>query len=312
MVRKYVIPILALVGVIFAAWMATQASKTAPHSKPIAEPPRSPFADKISGSGIVEASTRNISIGTHVSGIVDRVYVKVNQRVKAGDPLFVLDGRKQRADLSVSEAGLPAAEANLQDLRAQLSIAESVKDPRAISVEDLNKRRFAVQAAEARVATARAEIDAARVDIDLLTVRTPVEGEILQVNIQPGEFASSGAARDPLILLGNLDKLHVRVDIDENDAWRFQPKAPAMAFVRGNAQLKTDLTFEYVEGYVVPKRSLTGDSTERVDTRVMQVLYSFQRSKLPVYPGQLMDVYIDDLTPRSVQPAGNQKEVKKK
>jgi RND family efflux transporter MFP subunit len=299
-------------GVIFAAWMATQASKTAPHSKPIAEPPRSPFADKISGSGIVEASTRNISIGTHVSGIVDRIYVKVNQRIKAGDPLFVLDGRKQRADLSVREAGLLAAEANLQDLRAQLGIAESVKDPRAISVEDLNKRRFAVQAAEARVATARAEIDAARVDIDLLTVRTPVEGEILQVNIQPGEFASSGAARDPLILLGNLDKLHVRVDIDENDAWRFQPKAPAMAFVRGNAQLKTDLTFEYVEGYVVPKRSLTGDSTERVDTRVMQVLYSFHRSKLPVYPGQLMDVYVDDLTPRPVQPAGPQKEVKKK
>lgn len=312
MVRKYVIPILALMGVIFAAWMATQASKTAPHSKPIAEPSRSPFADKISGSGIVEASTRNISIGTHVSGVVDRIYVRVNQRIKAGDPLFSLDSRKQRADLSVREAGLLAAEANLQDLRAQLDIAESVKDPRAISVEDLNKRRFAVQAAEARVATARAEIDAARVDIDLLTVRTPVEGEILQINIQPGEFASSGAARDPLILLGNLDKLHVRVDIDENDAWRFQPKAPAMAFVRGNAQFKTDLTFEYVEGYVVPKRSLTGDSTERVDTRVMQVLYSFQRSKLPVYPGQLMDVYIDDLTPRPVQPAGPQKEVKKK
>jgi HlyD family secretion protein len=311
-IRKYVIPILALMGVIFAIWIATQASKTAPHSKPVAEPPRSPFADKISGSGIVEASTRNIAIGTHVSGVVDRVYVKVNQRVKAGDPLFVLDGRKLRADLAVREAGLPAAEANLEDLRAQLSLAESVKDPRAISVEDLNKRRFAVQAADARVATAQAEIEAARVDIDRLTVRTPVEGEILQVNIQPGEFAPSGVARDPLILLGNLDKLHVRVDIDENDAWRFQPRAPAVAFVRGNAQFKTDLAFEYVEGYVVPKRSLTGDSTERVDTRVMQVLYSFQRSKLPVYPGQLMDVYIDDLTPRSIQPPGTQKEEKKK
>jgi hypothetical protein len=57
-----------------------------------------------------------------------------------------------------------------------------------------------------------------------------------------------------------------------------------------------------VEAYVVPKRSLTGESTERVDTRVMQVVYSFKRGRLPIYPGQLMDVYIEDRAPRSDQP----------
>ena len=99
----------------------------------------------------------------------------------------------------------------------------------------------------ANVAAAEAEVKAARVEIDRLTVRAPVEGDILQVNIRPGEFAPSGATPEPLILLGNLDKLHVRVDIDENDAWRYQPDAPAVAYIRGNPQLKTDLTFEYVE-----------------------------------------------------------------
>jgi len=48
-----------------------------------------------------------------------------------------------------------------------------------------------------------------------------------------------------------------------------------------------------VEPYVVPKRSLTGDSTERVDTRVMQAVYSFPRGRLPVYVGQQMDVFIE-------------------
>ena len=197
-------------------------------------------------------------------------------------------------------------------LRQQRRIAEKIKDPRAISVDDLNKRRYAVEAAEARLVLARAdlklleagswkpdidvamanvaaveaEVKAAQVEIDRLTVRAPVEGDILQVNIRPGEFAPSGATSEPLILLGNLDTLHVRVDIDENDAWRYQPESAAVAYIRGNPQLKTDLAFEYVEAYVVPKRSLTGDSTERVDTRVMQVIYSFNRGKLPVYPGQ--------------------------
>jgi multidrug efflux pump subunit AcrA (membrane-fusion protein) len=346
MIRKYLLPVLAIAGLAFAIWTTIQGAKTQPPARPVSDPPRSPFANKISGSGIVEASTRNISIGSHVPGIVARVFVMVGKRVKAGEPLFVLDDRKQQADLMVKEATLaeararlarlkqaprpedlpPAearvkeAEAILAEARHQLQLTEKLKDARAIAIDEINKRRFAVEAAEAKlnqakadlklleagswkpdievamsnVAAAEAEVKGAQVEIARLTVRAPVEGDILQVNVRPGEFAPSGATAVPLILLGNLDKLHVRVDIDENDAWRFQREAPAVASMRGNPQFKTDLTFEYVEAYVVPKRSLTGESTERVDTRVMQVVYSFKRGKLPIYPGQLMDVYIED------------------
>lgn len=70
----------------------------------------------------------------------------------------------------------------------------------------------------------------------------------------------------------------MRVDIDENDAWRFRPGAPALAYVRGNPDLKTPLRFERFEPYVIPKQSLTGDTTERVDTRVLQVIYSLRAS----------------------------------
>jgi len=354
MIRKYLLPVLAVAGLAFAIWMVKQAAKPVIPAKPVAEPARSPFANKISGAGIVEASTRNISIGSHVPGIVAKVFVSVGKRVKAGDPLFALDDRKQQADLAVKEAALneararlaklkqapraeelpPAlarvkeAEAILEDARHQLQITEKLKDARAIAIDDVIKRQYAVDAAEARltqtkadlklleagswkpdidvatanIAAAEAEVEGARVEIGRLTARVPVEGDILQVNVRPGEFAPSGGTTEPLILLGNLDRLHVRVDIDENDAWRFQPEALAVGSIRGNPRLKTDLTFEYVEAYVVPKRSLTGDSTERVDTRVMQVVYSFKRGMLQVYPGQLMDVYIDDRTPRPSQP----------
>ncbi|NWF53652.1 MAG: efflux RND transporter periplasmic adaptor subunit [Syntrophaceae bacterium] len=355
MVRKYILPVLSGLGVFFAVWMAVQAAKPVPPSKPIAEPPRPVYENKISGAGMVEASSRNIAVGTPVSGIVTRVMVRVGNRVKAGDPLFVLDDRKQRADLQAREAALeeakarlrrlkelprledlpPAyakvkeAEAVLEDVRVQLELVEKVNDKRAISIEDLNKRRFAVQAAEARLARARAdltlleagawkpdlevtqaevsraesEVRAAKVEIERLTVTAPLAGEVLQINIRPGEFAQSGVLAQPLILLGDLDKLHVRVDIDENDAWRFHPQSSAEAYVRGNPKLKTRLTFEYVEPYVVPKRSLTGESSERVDTRVMQVIYSFKRANLPVYPGQLMDVFIEDRPGRPPGPA---------
>jgi HlyD family secretion protein len=94
------------------------------------------------------------------------------------------------------------------------------------------------------------------------------------------------------MMLGNESTLHVRVDVDENDAWRFEAGAQAVAFVRGNPALQTKLRFERTEPYVIPKVSLTGQSSERVDTRVLQVIYSLEDGRLPVYVGQQMDVFI--------------------
>jgi hypothetical protein len=69
--------------------------------------------------------------------------------------------------------------------------------------------------------------------------------------------------------------------------------AAATGYVRGNRDINTGLRFVRIEPYVVPKRSLTGDSTERVDTRVLQVLYAFDGGRLPIYVGQQMDVFVD-------------------
>jgi hypothetical protein len=86
--------------------------------------------------------------------------------------------------------------------------------------------------------------------------------------------------------------LNIRVDVDEHEAWRVHPEAKATANVRGNANLKTRLSFVRFEPFVVPKKSLTGDSTERVDTRVLQVIYRVEDDSLPLFVGQQMDVFI--------------------
>ena len=109
--------------------------------------------------------------------------------------------------------------------------------------------------------------------------------------IRKGEYASAGPLSQSLMLIGNIDTLHVRVDIDENDAWRMKPNAQAEGSIRGNRSLKTQLKFVRIEPYIVPKRSLTGDSNERVDTRVLQAIYAFDSADFAkangsrVYPG---------------------------
>ena len=128
--------------------------------------------------------------------------------------------------------------------------------------------------------------------MERLTVRAPVAGEILQLNARLGEFVAPGLAQPPVVL-GETRKLHVRVDIDEADAWRFRPGAKAVAYLRGNAAISVPATYVRTEPYVMPKKSLTGASAERVDTRVLQVVFSFDRGDQPIYVGQQMDVYVE-------------------
>jgi HlyD family secretion protein len=345
MIRKLILPALAFIGVIFAVFTVIRGNRPMPVALPVADPSQAPYANYIAGSGILEAQSENIEIGTITPGVVSKVYVKYGDNVKAGAPLFTIDDRDLQADLLSKKAALAAAQAtldkmlaeprpedippaqaavdearaNVSDAQTQLDLYDAVADQRAITRDDYNKRKYALESSKARLAqaeanlaelkagawapdiaidranvqSAQAAVDYDQVTIDRLTVRAPIDGQLLQVNIHTGEFATAGELSTPLMLMGNIDKLCVRTDIDENDAWRWRPGSHAVANLRGNRDIKADLTFVRVEPYVIPKKSLTGDNTERVDTRVLQVLYSFDKGDKPMYVGQQMDVFID-------------------
>lgn len=152
--------------------------------------------------------------------------------------------------------------------------------------------------ARAGVELAQAQLDQTLTNLQLLEIRAPVAGTVLQVNVRPGEFVSSSPTQS-LIVMGSLMPYHVRVSIDEEDIPRLKLHAPAVAKLRGDLERReVPMTFVRIEPAVIPKTSLTGANTERVDTRVMQVIYSIdpenplvKERKLLV--GQLLDVFID-------------------
>lgn len=304
---KITLPLLALAGLGFGIYSVVNGNKPVPVAPAVVEPAQAPFKTYIAGAGIIEAKSRNVVIGAALSGIVKSLNVKVGDRVKSGAVLFTVDDRDaqanltmKRADLELARAAVDEATASLSDVEVLRKLAESVTDRRAISTEELERRRNAVliakarlDSAKARVLQAQSQVEAVETTLERLNVRAPMDGEILQVNIRPGEFAMAGPTSTPMLVMGNLDQLHVRVDIDENDAWRFRPNGKAVAYLRGNRDFSTPLTLAYVEPYVVPKRSLTGDSTERVDMRVLQALYQFDRKKLNAFVGQQVDVFIE-------------------
>ncbi|HEV3481239.1 MAG TPA: HlyD family efflux transporter periplasmic adaptor subunit [Candidatus Acidoferrales bacterium] len=323
MIRKYVLPLFAVFGLAAAIAMVEEGSRTPPIAAPAFQPAEAPFSSYIFGPGIVEASTQNIAIGTPASGIVTAIYVTWGEHVQAGRPLFKVDTRDLDAQLLPANANVDQVEAQLLPATAKVTeaqetlakagnlvkVGQGLEPGVSISAEDLANRQFDVGIDKAilgsakaqvdqiktQIAVARAQVQQIRDEIQLRTIRAPVSGSILQMNTGLGEYAQAGVLSTPLMVVGNDTVLYVRIDVDQSDAWRFHPGAPAIAYVRGNASLKTRVRYVRTDPDVVPQPLLTGDATQRTDTRVLQVIYSFDRSSLPTYVGQLMDVFIEAL-----------------
>lgn len=354
--KRYVVPAIAIVSLSFAIVWTVAATPVHKATAPPSPPPETVFEKTVAAVGLVEPESENISVSCAVSGLVTAVYVNAGDRVRAGQKLFSLDDRDLHADLRVKQAALEAAkarlkkleeepraedippaeakvreaQASLSDAEIQMKLIESVQDRRAVREEDVQRRRIAFIAAQARLSEAQARLallkagawepditvarsEAAQAEtqvrqvgtnIERLTMTAPMDGVILQKKVRIGQFAQCGPASEPLLIMGGGTHLNIRADIDESNAWRVRPNTTAVSYVRGDTKQRIPLEFIRFEPYVVPKKSLTGDSTERVDTRVLQAIYRITDANAPVYVGQQMDVYIEaPLPPGSARDA---------
>ncbi len=318
---RQILPVIAVIGVLIAAWSIIGGLPDRETTEPAEQPPKAvgelANAPRVAGAGIVEPASEVIDIGAALSGLVTDVRVKPGDKVAAGEVLFLVDARAARASLAQAGAAIQEARAAIAEAaaaqrtaRQQLELYRSLTDPAAVSRAEVIRAEGEDAAATSRLGLARARLAAAeaaaaaaRTEIERLTVRAPIAGEILAVNIRPGEFvATQGGSSQPFIQMGNTDPLHVRIDIDENEAARVKLGASAVVSPRGAAELHVTATFVRAEPQVVPKRSLTNSAAERVDVRVLQLIYALpETDRFRV--GQQVDAFI----PANSAPAGAKK-----
>lgn len=265
----------------------------AAEGEPVIPAPMAPHEDMVGGIGIIEPKSENINIGTHLPGVVQKVYVTAGQKVKVNDPLFTIDNRDTLAELALAKAKLHSATIKMAEKKNQLTFYENISDKRAISAESLSDRRYAYQLAQAEVAEAEANISVLESKLDRLTVKAPIQGTVLKVNVRPGEYAEATVLSDPLMVIGDTSVLHVRVEVDESDIARIMPHAKAIGYLRGMADKPIPLKFVKSEPLAVTKKSLTNNANEVVDTRVTQLIYAVQASLPSSYIGQHLDVFIE-------------------
>jgi len=236
--------------------------------------------------------------------------------------------RMETLAIAVSQVGL--AESNLKTARDQYDKdrASYDIDPKSISKDVLDTAKDAVDQATAALDVARKQYELTKAgawsyDIDnqekqynalkqsyeaanallqKFTVKAPIGGVVLAINATAGSYESSQGSYDPYtelfdpaVIMGPpQDHLAVRCFVDEilvsqlPSSWHIQ----AQMSIRGSYTNKVPLEFVRVQPYVSPKIELSNERQEQVDLRVLPVIFRFEKKDVPVYPGQLVDVYI--------------------
>lgn len=320
------LPIIALVGLVLAALFIWSGLPERDLEEPDREPPRATGelanSARVAGAGVVEPSSETIAIGTAISGLVAAVDVQPGDYVTKGQPLFVVDTRAIRSRLAETGATVGEARAAIREAQAaiaearaaeatasrQLALYRNVDDPAAVSQSEViraegevstarERRQLAetrLSVARARLQSTQAQVGSARTELERATVRAPIAGEILAVNIRPGEYLSTmgGRSSQSFIEMGETRPLHIRVDIDEEQAPRVALGQPAIVSQRGAADRQVKANFVRAEPQVVPKRSLTNSAAERVDVRVLQLIYELPESEGLFRVGQQIDAFI--------------------
>jgi HlyD family secretion protein len=266
-----------------------------PPLKPAFPPPADPFAAGIYAEGIVESdmpSGKNVNVYPEFPGTVVEIPVREGQEVKRGDLLLRLEDSIPRAQRDLAAANLKSA----QDTYAKLA-ATYAADPGSISRDQLDTQANSVAAAKATLALQAATLAK-------YSIRALQDGVVMSINASLGDYVSSQGlydsytqAAEPLLALGTPSRrLNVRCYVDEILVPRLPPPARIRArmTVRGSTQAMI-LDYVGIQPFVSPKIELADQKQERVDVRVLPVIFRVEAAPgLRLYPGELVDVYIGE------------------
>ena len=315
--RNKIIFVLAFVGLLaglVCAYIFGIEKKPPP---PAFTPASNPYTNGIYANGIVESyqkSGENINIYPEVAGPVTEILVAEGDVVKKGTPLIRIDDTIQRATVEQQKSQIELAIASLKSSQDQLDKQSKSYDldPRSVSKNDLDNAKNAVKIAEANIEVARKQYELSQTLLSKYTLKAPVDGVMLSINVAVGSYVSSlqglydnyTQGFTPILAMGSSQTyMGVRCYIDEILISRLpKPSQIHAQMIIPGTNIRVPLKYVRVQPYVSPKIELSNQKAERVDVRVLPIIFRFERPKdINIYKGQLVDVYIEEINSTGTQ-----------
>jgi len=248
-----------------------------------------PSAGVVAGNAVIEPRDRETKVAPATAGRIAAIVVKEGDRVSRGDVIVRLEDGPERAALQAADADLATAKARLVMSGDAFRRIEQAARGGASTPDDVDKARDQAEIDRRSIEAAQARLDQAKATLDRLTVRAPIDGQVLQVKYRMGEYVTPGG--DPLVVMGDTRALRARVDVDERDFGRIA--VGDSAYVAADAYPGQQFAGRVVEiGRRMGRKNVrTDDPTERLDTKILETVLELSDAK-GLVPGLRVTGYI--------------------
>ena len=238
--------------------------------------------NSVTATGTIEAVT-SVTVGTQVSGIVNKLYVDYNSQVKKGQVIAELDKTNLLSELNTAKANMASAESQMNYQNANMSRYKTLYKKGLVSADDYENALLTYRQAKEQVASAREQVQRAQTNLGYATITSPIDGTVISKSVEEGQTVAASFNTPELFTIAkDLTNMQVIADVDEADI--------------GNVKVGDRVTFtvdaypdDTFEGSVKQVR-LQATTTNNVVT--YQVVISAPNADLKLKPGLTANVTI--------------------
>lgn len=266
--KKIVIPILILFIALLVYLLFLRRPSTVKVT--VSEVFQGDLTSTVSAPGIIRPLTE-VQISSSINGIVQQLLVKEGQQVKKGDLLLQIDPSEFRAQVRRAQAGLEVAQANLEQARSQWKRAEQLFKSNLISEQEYESARTNHLLSQAQLKEARANLEQTQEQLQKTRITSPIEGTVIQINIEPGENVITGTLDNPgtkLMAVADLSRMEVESQVDEADIAKVNMGQRAIVEVEALPEKRFNGSVHEV-GYAAEDQDVEQDATVNYNISIL-------------------------------------------
>ena len=173
--------------------------------------------NSVTATGTIEAVT-SVTVGTQVSGIVNKLYVDYNSQVKKGQVIAELDKTNLTSELNTAKANLASAESSLSYQSANLSRYQTLYKKGLVSADDYENALLTYRQAKEQVASAKENVQKAQTNLGYATITSPIDGTVISKSVEEGQTVAASFNTPELFTIAkDLTNMQVIANVDEAD-----------------------------------------------------------------------------------------------
>lgn len=216
-ISKIWIAVVVIVIVAVAAWAMSGGKKEEDINFKEEKVALKTLQNSVTATGTIEAVT-SVTVGTQVSGIVNKLYVDYNSQVKKGQVIAELDKTNLLSELNTAKANLASAQSSLNYQAANMERYKTLYKKGLVSADEYENALLTYRQAKEQVASSKENVQRAQTNLGYATITSPIDGTVISKSVEEGQTVAASFNTPELFTIAkDLTNMQVVANVDEAD-----------------------------------------------------------------------------------------------